>query len=57
MALAYPRPSNIGTAMERVGSIGGIELFRMFVDLGATDLKGEEQKLVKEILALVQDDD
>ena len=46
VALAYPHRSGATNAIQRIGVIGGIELFIMLMDLGANDLEGEERLIV-----------
>ena len=46
VALAYPHRSSTTNAIQRIGVVGGIELFIMLIDLGASDLEGEERLFV-----------
>jgi 5-methylcytosine-specific restriction enzyme subunit McrC len=46
VALAYPRRNTTNDSIQRVGVVGGIELFKIAVNLGADDLQEEERRLI-----------
>lgn len=53
VALAYPRRKSTEPNVQRIGSIGGIEVFKFLIDLGAEDLIQEEKKLTTEVNVLL----
>lgn len=54
VGLAYPRRGASEPSVERIGRVSGIEVFRISVDLGATNLLEEEQRLVAAVRAVLE---
>ena len=53
VALAYPHRSSTKNAIQRIGVVGGIELFIILMNLGANDLEGEERLVVTATASLL----
>jgi len=53
VALAYPRRKPAEPIIQKIGSVGGVEVFRLLMDLGSSTLNEEEVSFAGEIKALL----
>jgi len=53
VGLAYPRRKPTETIIQRIGSVGGTEVFRLLIDLSAGDLANEEISVLNAVGSLL----